>query len=137
VFLNLKYTSPSYVMEGVGKFRFVCRFPSEAEMLDYGAEVEQIAEKFPADTPNTDDLAAKRERRKAISTVAAKHALGVIEALEYTPPNGDTVTNPDGWKEEWTSEGRPGFAAQMLAHLGFYLFRGATEQSALESEDAA
>lgn len=122
MFRGLTYTSPTYEVAGVGTFRFTCRFPNEAEMLDYSAEVEQIVEATPADTPAS--KGQRSESRKAISEAVTRHVLPLIDSMTY-----NDTTDPDGWKEELTSPDRPGFVGSMLRAVGFHLFRGATEQS--------
>lgn len=122
MFLGLTYTSPTYEVAGVGTFQFRCRFPNEAEMLEYSAEVEQIVEAAPADTPAS--KGQRSESRKAIAEAVTRHVLPLIDSMTF---NGSC--DPDGWKEELTSPDRPGFVGSMLRAVGFHLFRGATEQS--------
>lgn len=122
MFHGLTYTSPTYEVAGVGAFQFRCRFPTDAEMLAYSAEVEQIVEATPADTPASKGV--RSDARRKIAEAVATHVLPLIDSMTY---NDDV--DPDGWKEELTSPDRPGFVGSMLRAVGFHLFRGATEQS--------
>jgi len=131
MFQDLRYTSPTYQVDGIGTFRFTCRYPNEDEVLSYFVDVEQIVEAHPSDdSPKATkkDAAKRTEARKLIAEAVQKHTIQLIEKLEYI---GD---HKHDWRAGLTAEDRPGFLGAMLQAVGFHLFRGATEQSDQEPD---
>ena len=124
MFHGLKYKSPLFTVEGIGTFKFLCRYPSDADVIECSAELAALADKEPTSTPATTDGGNSSRLLKARAEIYARFGLQMIEDAEI---NGEK--NPEGWRDAFAAADRPGFVGSMLRSLGVYLFRGPAESS--------